>query len=151
MDDEALADLADAVLVLGREIEARHPRTGFVDVAVNERLVLRSLDRDGEATPSALAERLGLQRSNLSTALRGLEAKGLIVREHDGSDGRAVIVRSTALAAHNLALLRERWSEVLRSALPDGADVREAVDLVGALADGLVAARTLAPPRPLHD
>lgn len=141
VDHDSWADLADAVLVVAREIESRHPRAGFVPVAVNERLVLRTLDREGETTPSALAERLGLQRSNLSTALRGLEAKGLIVREHDGADGRGVIVRSTALAARNLELLRERWSEVLRPAVPVGADVDAAAALMRGVADALVAER----------
>lgn len=144
MDDESLADLADGVLALAREIEAQHPRDGFVAVAANERLVLRELDRGGETAPSALAERLGLQRSNLSTALRGLEAKGLIVRGHDASDGRGVLVRSTPLAAQNLALLRARWTETLRPVLADGVDVAGAVDLVSALSDALIARRIAA-------
>lgn len=123
-DDAALADLADAVLTLARELEFRHDGAGIIELTVNERLVLRALDQEEEMAPSALADRLGLQRSNLSTALRGLEAKGLIVRTAGKADGRGVAVSSTSRAAQNLERLRARWAEVLAATGRDGEDVR---------------------------
>ena len=120
VNDDALGDLADAVLALSREIEFRHHDLDFIPLTLNERLALRVVDRVDEIAPSELAARVGLQRSNLSTALRGLETKGLITREHARGDGRGVVVRSTPLAAQNLARLRARWAELLGSVMPAG-------------------------------
>lgn len=142
-DETVLADLADAVLALSREIEFRHAHPDFIALTLNERLVLRALDNDGELAPSELAARLGLQRSNLSTALRGLEAKGLVIRVHGGADGRRVLVRSTPLAARNLRRLRERWAEVLGAVAPENVDLVEAAAAVGAMAAALVDSRRL--------
>lgn len=136
--EESLADLADVVLALARELDFRHPTEGVVPLTVNERLALRALDREGESAPSALAARLGLQRSNLSTALRGLESKGLITRVHEGVDGRGVVVRPTELSSANLARLRAHWAATLSGALPSGADIETAVQLLRTASDALV-------------
>jgi DNA-binding MarR family transcriptional regulator len=136
-----LADLADSVLALSREIEFRHRYDDVIALTLNERLALRVIDRAGGIAPSELADRLGLQRSNLSTALRGLEAKGLVTREHDGGDGRAVVVRSTPLAAENLQRLRDGWSEVLASVAPQGVDLPGATGLLNQLTADLIEQR----------
>lgn len=141
VDDETIADLADVVLALAREIEFRHPRPGYTPLATNEQLVMRELDRGGESAPSELAARLGLQRSNLSTALRGLEAKGFITRVPGAGDGRGVVVRPTEKSVQNLARLRAFWTATLSDTLPDGADIAQAVDLLRAASDALVDAR----------
>jgi DNA-binding MarR family transcriptional regulator len=142
-DHSELADLADAALALSREIEFRHAHREVIALTLNERLALRAIDRHGEIAPSDLAVRLGLQRSNLSTALRGLEAKGLVTRTHDDHDGRGVLVRSTPLAAQNLERLRARWSEVLGSVAPGDADLRATARVLREMADALVEQRRL--------
>lgn len=138
MHEETIADLADAVLALAREIEFRHPNDSVVPLTVNELLALRALDRGGESAPSELAARLGLQRSNLSTALRGLETKGLITRVPGTTDGRGVVVRPTERSAHNLTRLREHWAATLSGALPPGADLHDMVGLLHRMSDALV-------------
>ncbi len=141
MNDEARGDLADAVLALSREIEFRHQHPDFIPLTLNERLALRAVDRVEEIAPSELAAQLGLQRSNLSTALRGLEAKGLVTRDHADADGRGIVVRSTPLAAQNLVKLRARWADLIGSVLPEDADAaRMAADLE-TMADALIARR----------
>jgi DNA-binding MarR family transcriptional regulator len=60
--------------------------------------VLLALRRGGppyEASPSALAERLGLTRGALSARLRPLEEAGLIARSGEAGDRRRVRVRLT--------------------------------------------------------
>jgi DNA-binding MarR family transcriptional regulator len=60
--------------------------------------ILLALRRGGspyEASPSELAERLGLTRGALSARLRPLEASGLIVRSFEAHDRRRVRVRLT--------------------------------------------------------
>ncbi|GAA0519647.1 MarR family transcriptional regulator [Paractinoplanes deccanensis] len=61
--------------------------------------VLLALRREGppyEASPSQLAERLGLTRGALSARLAPLEGQGLIVRRGESADRRRVRVRLTA-------------------------------------------------------
>lgn len=56
--------------------------------------------------------------------MRALEARGLVVREHAATDGRAVELVPTPLAEEDLRVLRAFWAATLREA-PD--DVRAAV------------------------
>ncbi|WP_460799092.1 MarR family transcriptional regulator [Microbacterium sp. GXF0217] len=138
-----LADLADGVLALGREIESRHRYDDVIPLTLNERLALRVIDRAGGIAPSELAERLGLQRSNLSTALRGLETKGLVTRAHDGGDGRAVVVRSTPLAAENLQRLRDGWAAALAAVAPEDADLDAVAGLLNDMTSALIEQRRI--------
>lgn len=124
-DPEALADLAGAVVALAREIEFQHEHADYIPLTQTERLVLATLDRRGETAPSALAEQLGLKRSNVSIALRGLEAKALVARRRSSPDGRGVLVRPTPLAAQNLERLRARWAEVLAAVAPQALDTAQ--------------------------
>ncbi len=137
-DAEALADIASAVLSLAREIEFRHAHDDYIPLTQTERLVLGTLDRQGESAPSALAAQLGLQRSNLSTALRGLESKGLVGRRRSDPDGRGVLVSSTPLAAENLARLRARWSQVIASVAPEDVEPSDLARLLSGMAQAFV-------------
>jgi DNA-binding MarR family transcriptional regulator len=137
----ALADLADGVIALAREIEHAHPYDGLIALTLNERIALRVIDRAGGIAPSELAELVGLQRSNLSTALRGLETKGLVTRESDGGDGRGVVVRSTPLAGENLQRLRRNWTELLADATPPEADLDAAAELLEHMTTALIERR----------
>ena len=88
-----------------------------------ERLVMRDLYPG--SSPSQIAGRARLQRTNVSTALRALERKGMVTRT--AGSGRAVTVMPTERAAANLRTLRAAWSRELEGALAnDLADVRTA-------------------------
>ncbi|MGV9361066.1 MarR family winged helix-turn-helix transcriptional regulator [Amycolatopsis sp. NPDC003731] len=111
------ADLADLVLNVARLIRLRTPAgPEVVRLTATERQVMRIVDLDPGCTPSRIAERTGLQRTNVSTALRGLEAKGLLTR---AGHGRTVTVHPTELARTNLEVLRGAWSELLADLLAD--------------------------------
>ena len=89
-----------------------------------------------------VAAATGLQRSNLSRALRELESKGLVRRSVDPADSRGVVVRSTELAAENLTTLRGIWARLLGDALEASGeqhDIASAVALMRALERGLYA------------
>ena len=139
-DDEQLADLVDLVTSIAREVRHSAPSGGqVVRLSSAETAVMRHVDRNPGVTAGELAAATGLQRSNLSTALRGLEANGLIERR---GDGRSVHVHPTAKAADNLAHLREEWAGRVDSALEgDTAHVADALALLRSLEDGLVRAR----------
>lgn len=137
---EQLADLADLTLAVSRAIKARTTADPSVlDLSATEVTVLRFIDHHPGTGPSAVAAGTGLQRSNLSRALRDLEGKGLVRRTADPADNRQSLLRSTELAAENLTRIRAIWSAIVDDAL-DGVDERDidtAVRLLGALERGL--------------
>lgn len=137
---EQLADLADLILAVSRAIKARTAADPSVlDLSATEVTVLRFIDHHPDTGPSAVAAGTGMQRSNLSRALRDLEGKGLIRRTDDPADNRQSLLRSTELAAENLARIRAIWSAILDGALDGGGehDIDATVRLLGALERGL--------------
>ena len=137
---EQLADLADAILAVSRAIKTRTATDPSVlDLSATEVTVLRYIDHHPGVGPSAVAAGTGLHRSNLSRALRDLEAKTLVRRTADPTDNRQSLLHSTELAAENLAHIRAIWSGLLRDAL--GAtgdhDIASALELLGTLERGL--------------
>lgn len=119
--DSELADLAEAILGVGREL-----RLGMdpdvVELTASEAHVMRHIDHHPGVTPSDVARATGLQRSNLSTALRGLERRGFVERRADPNDARGVNLFPTARAGVNLTRLRSQWARQLSSIL--GADLQ---------------------------
>lgn len=135
---EQLADLADLVLAVSRALKTRTMADPSVlDLSATEVTVLRHIDHHPDTSPSAVAAGTGLQRSNLSRALRDLEAKGLVHRSPDPADSRQSLLRSTELAAQNLARIRDLWATILAGALGEDRDVGAAVRLLGELERGL--------------
>lgn len=138
---EQLAELADAVTTVARALKAgTGADPSIVDLSATEVTVLRYLDHHPDAAPSAVAAGTGLQRSNLSRALRDLVAKGLVRRAADPRDSRQAVLRSTPLAAENLARLRAVWARLLGDAIAGSGgdhDVAQALALLRALERGL--------------
>ncbi|PZE64293.1 MULTISPECIES: MarR family winged helix-turn-helix transcriptional regulator [unclassified Curtobacterium] len=140
--DDALAELADAVLRVARELDPTGPRSvDVVPLTGTEVLVMRWVDTNPGTTPSATAEATALRRSNLSVALGSLVAKGMVERRTHPDDARLAQLYPTALAAESIGLLRARWTEALRAALDvrgvDAAAVTSAVGLLQRIEDGL--------------
>jgi DNA-binding MarR family transcriptional regulator len=139
-----LADLAELILNVAREIRSRRPGDDdrVIHLSWSEAHVMRFVDHNPGAAPSDVAEATGLRRSNLSTALRSLEAHGLVERRSDPSDRRGINLYPTALAASNLALVRTDWARHLASTLgEDRAAVTDTLTLLRRLEDGLIAER----------
>jgi DNA-binding MarR family transcriptional regulator len=122
MDDhtgeDPFAQLADLILNVSRLVRARTP-TGpeVVRLTETERQVMRVIDLYPGSAPSDIAHRTQLQRTNVSTALRSLENKGMIVRT--ATSGRGIAVTATERAAVNLQILRSAWSHDLGAVLRD--------------------------------
>lgn len=138
--DDALADLADLILNVGRLIRARTPASAdLVPLTDTERQVMRLVDLDPGCSPGDIAARGRLQRTNVSTALRQLEGKGMVERGSDG--GRGVTVRPTRLAVDNLRRLHSAWAHELRAVFTtDAGEVAAAVALLSRLEAALIAA-----------
>lgn len=119
--NDPMAELADLILNVSRLVRARTPGgQEVVPLTETERLVMRIVDLYPGSSPSEIADRARLQRTNVSTALRALERKGMISRS--ATSGRGVTVLPTQRAAANLRTLRAAWSRELASALGNDLD-----------------------------
>ncbi|GLJ61501.1 MULTISPECIES: MarR family transcriptional regulator [Microbacterium] len=130
----ALADLADAVLTLARELDLRVGEDPeIIPLTATARMVLRFVHHHPGVSPSGIADRLALKRPNVSEALRQLERLGLVSRSRPAGDGRGVVVAITPLAEANLERLRRVWARALSPAAD--LDVAMLTDTMSALAD----------------
>ncbi|WP_406278622.1 MarR family transcriptional regulator [Nocardia sp. NBC_00881] len=140
--DDLWADFADLVLIISREIQFRgYSSKEAVSLSPSEGIVMRYLHRHPGAIPSRIAHASGLQRSNLSTVLRGLEDKGVIERRSSAEDGREVKIYPTARGTSNYALVRAEWAGLVSAAAGDAADLGSAVALLRRVEAGLVGHR----------
>lgn len=127
--DDDFADLADLLLDLGRELRLRTVLSpGAPTLTQTQGTLMRYVHRNPGCTPSEAAAGTGLQRTNVSTALRELRALGYLETSPHEGDARGLRIRTTALADENLQRLRERWVELLQEAWnahPDQANPEE--------------------------
>ncbi|MEU9918739.1 MarR family transcriptional regulator [Streptomyces sp. NPDC051001] len=142
-EDQRWADLADLVLIISREIQfRRYTNERAVHLSQSEGMVMRYLKRDPAAPPSRIAAATGLQRTNLSTVLRGLEEKGFIERHAHSADGRGVTVHSTERGRSNTVLVRKEWAATVSAAADhDTRDLDAALSLLAAVEAGLTRGR----------
>ena len=148
--DPRWADLADLVLILAREIQYRGYRDpGAVPLTQSEGMVMRYLQDHPGTPPSQLADATGLQRTNISAVLRGLERKGLAERRASPDDLRRATIHPTERGRRNYALVRQEWADVVSAAAGhDTAGLDEALALLRKVGASLTANRPPAPGRP---
>jgi DNA-binding MarR family transcriptional regulator len=149
-DEKRWADLADLALVISREIQYRgYADAEAVGLTQSEGVVMRYLLQDeAAAAPSQIAAATGLQRTNLSTTLRGLEHKGMIRRQASPADGRGVTVSPTDHGRANSALVRHEWATAVSAAAgDDDTHLEAALTLLTTIRDGLVKTRPQSPSR----
>ncbi|MFD3500546.1 MarR family winged helix-turn-helix transcriptional regulator [Streptomyces sp. NPDC058676] len=142
-DEQRWAELADLVLIISREVQFRgYADERAVPLSPSEGMVMRHLQHDHAAPPSRIATATGLQRTNLSTVLRGLEQKGLIERRADPGDGRGVTVHTTDHGRANYALVRREWANAVSAAADhDATHLDAALALLTAVESGLAGSR----------
>ncbi|GAA1614828.1 hypothetical protein GCM10009789_81170 [Kribbella sancticallisti] len=140
--EEQWAEFADLVLDIAREIQFRgYVSPEALSLSAPEGSVMRYLFRHPGALPSEVAFATGLQRSNLSALLRGLEEKGLIDRVADVDDRRSVRIHPTPRAISNYALVRQEWGSAVAAAAEDDPTVEASLPLLTKVAAGLVRLR----------
>lgn len=126
-----LADLAHLVLSVARDIRLNgHADPEIIEISELESLVMGHIEHHPGVSPSRLCTAVGIRSSNTSAVLRALEAKGLIRRNPDPDDRRAVAVHPTALAEGNLERVRAEWSQLLAQHLDDTVDIEAAIDVL---------------------
>jgi DNA-binding MarR family transcriptional regulator len=108
--DPDVIEVADALRVsvglLRRRIRQRKAAQG--EVTLPESAALARLDRGGPATSSELARLEQISPQSMGTTLGGLEARGLVARRPDPSDGRRAVLYLTPAGQ---AVLRDRRNE----------------------------------------
>jgi DNA-binding MarR family transcriptional regulator len=140
--DDQWADFADLVFTIAREIKfPGYSSKEAVSLSPSEGIVMRYLHLHPGTTPSRLAHASGLQRSNLSTVLGGLEEKGVLERRSSAEDGREVRIYPTARGTSNFALVRKEWADRVSAAAGGDTDLDAAVALLRKVEAGLVRQR----------
>ena len=147
--EDGWAELADLALIISREIQYRgYTDKDAVGLTQSEGMVMRYLVTGEPAAPSQIAAATGLQRTNLSTTLRGLENKGLIRRQASPSDGRGVTVSRTERGRVNHVAVRHEWARaVSEAAAHDDTHLEAALTLLTAIKNRLVETRPPTPSR----
>ena len=141
-NEEQWAEFADHVLEIAREIQFQgYMSPEAVSLTSSEGTVMRYLFPHPGALPSEVASATGLQRSNLSAVLRGLEQKELIERVGDPEDGRWVRIHPTAKAIRNYELVRHEWASAVATAAADDPAVEMTLPLLAKVRAGLVRLR----------
>nr|WP_248308289.1 MarR family winged helix-turn-helix transcriptional regulator [Devosia sp. 919] len=75
--------------------------------------VVRFICRNPGTSARTAAAATMLPSSNFSRVIKGLIAKGLLVRQADDQDARVVRLYPTALAETNMLRMRQLWSQSL--------------------------------------
>ena len=102
--------------------------------------VLFALEKEGDSSPSALAERERVSPPSMNRTLNGLEDRGLVRRDPSPDDARKVIVSLTAEGrelTRETRRLRTAWfSRQLAALTPDErAALEAAADVLRKIAD----------------
>jgi DNA-binding MarR family transcriptional regulator len=128
------------VLIVAREIQFR----GYTDeratpLTPSEGMVMRYLQSHNAANPTQIAAATGLQRTNLSTVLRGLERKELIEKHACSHDARGIAVHLTKRGTINYTAARREWATAVSAAAGhDATDLDAALRVLGIVEKGLV-------------
>jgi DNA-binding MarR family transcriptional regulator len=146
-DAERWARLADLALIIAREIQFRgYSDRQAVSLTASEGMVMRYLQTHPVVQPNQIASATGLQRSNLSTLLGGLERKGLLERRTSPDDRRGVTVHLTERGARNYAVVRREWAAaVAKAAAHDTSRLESALRLLAKIEAGLIETRPRSP------
>jgi DNA-binding MarR family transcriptional regulator len=137
---EVAAALRISVGMLVRRL--RQVRGDGGDATLPETTALARLDRGGPATSSALARQEQISAQSMGATLAGLEARGLVARTADPTDGRRILL-SISPAGRKLLNDRrdarvEQMAAVLQDFTPEELEqLRVAAPLLERLAHGL--------------
>jgi DNA-binding MarR family transcriptional regulator len=138
--ERAAFDLRLALARIVRRLRQAHEPG---DLTLSEVSVLSRLDRDGPATPGALAGDERVRPQAMGNTLAALEQRGLVARMPDPEDGRRVSMSATETGRQLLLDRRSASTRRVTRALADGfsADEQrrliEIIPLLDRLADSL--------------
>jgi DNA-binding MarR family transcriptional regulator len=119
-DQRAARLLAVALHEAGRSFRrGGEAAAGLAPLPPTELEVVRAVGDHPGIRVSDVAAALALQPSNVSTAVRALVGRGLVVREVDPGDRRAVRLRQTDQAVRDRDALEAAWAGMVGAALAE--------------------------------
>ncbi|GAA1288514.1 MarR family transcriptional regulator [Planotetraspora silvatica] len=127
---EVAAALRLAVGRIARRVRQAH---AIGDLTNAEISVLARLERDGSASPGALAELERVRPQAMATTLAGLEEGGLVTRRQDASDGRRLLISLTDAGLRIVTDRRSASLQRLAAAVNDALSPAEQQQLLDAL------------------
>jgi len=142
---ETLYELADLIHAIARQLAVPADLRPGPCTAL-EISVMRFVVKNPGTSAGAAAQATRLPSSNFSRLIKGLVLKGLLRRETDDRDARAVRLYPTGMALSNRESMREAWSRSLDGTASDLATL----DLVNSALrqiESELAARSQAPLR----
>ncbi|MGS2739366.1 MarR family winged helix-turn-helix transcriptional regulator [Sinomicrobium sp. M5D2P17] len=83
---------------------------------------LLSIDRDKGTPSTSLGPKMGMEATSLSRILKNMQAKGLIERKPNPSDGRSVLICLTELGREKRELSKAvvlRFNEVIKDSISE--------------------------------
>jgi DNA-binding MarR family transcriptional regulator len=114
------AALRDSIGLLRRRLRQVKAERGDGDLTLPESAALVRLDRGGPTTSSALARQEQISPQSMGATLAALEARRLVERQPDPSDGRRAVISVTDAGRAVLRDRRNAHAELLARALADG-------------------------------
>jgi DNA-binding MarR family transcriptional regulator len=141
MRNSADADVVAALPQRAARLSRLLYRHSTGDLSRTEAGVLSTLS-EGRRRITELAELEGLAQPTVTVLVAKLEERGLVSRERDTSDGRAVLVDITEEGRVALQRIRRQYREALERRMASMTDeevaaLRAATDTLGALIDAL--------------
>lgn len=126
--EKSFRELSDLFIDITREMRLRASyTTPVVPLTQTQAQVMRHVHNHPGCSASDIAEGGGLQRANVSAALRELRGRGYITSRRDEHDGRAIRIEATALADANFSQLRSSWGALIEDAWSDDDETLETV------------------------
>lgn len=117
VEDPAFTTLAELVVDIAREIQLRAAQsTPVVPLTPTQGQVMRYVHNHAGCSASDIADGAGLQRANVSTALRELRRRGYLTSRRADDDGRAIRIEATPLADETIIRLRASWASLVAGA-----------------------------------
>jgi len=129
-----VTDVADALRVSVGLLRRRLRQTKAVEgeVTLPESAALARLDRGGPATSSELARLEQISPQSMGATLGGLEARGLVARRPDPTDGRRAVLYLTPAGQAVLRDRRNQSTQRIAQALAAGFTCAEQRELLAA-------------------
>lgn len=95
---------------------------GKYDTTMATGFTLLSIDRDKGTPSTSLGPKMGMEATSLSRILKNMQAKGLIERKPNPSDGRSVLICLTELGREKRELSKAvvlRFNEVIKDSISE--------------------------------
>lgn len=112
--DSLIDELQSLVFLMGRLMAFRYAEGASPDALSFPQYMLLRVVHQGPARVSDIAASLGVKSPAVSMLLQGVEERGLISREHDTGDRRAVLVSLTETGHETLRAAEQTRREMTR-------------------------------------